>query len=115
MNSLVAKQVTYEYRNSVQTVRAVNGVSCDFQQGSVYALVGASGSASSSRFDAVLIFTGKETLDSAGFFSVCLEEPEDGFDLDGGAVVSGGGAVVSGGSVTSTSRNTTTVSGGTVS
>ena len=44
MNSLVAKQVTYEYRNAVQTVRAVNGVSCDFQQGLVYALVGASGS-----------------------------------------------------------------------
>ena len=44
MNSLVAKQVTYEYRNSVQTVRAVNGVSCYFQQGLVYALVGASGS-----------------------------------------------------------------------
>ena len=44
MNSLVAKQVTYEYRNAVQTVKAVNGVSCDFQQGSVYALVGASGS-----------------------------------------------------------------------
>ncbi|MBE6950041.1 MAG: ABC transporter ATP-binding protein [Ruminococcaceae bacterium] len=44
MNSLVAKQVTYEYRNAVQTVKAVNGVSCDFQQGLVYALVGASGS-----------------------------------------------------------------------
>ena len=44
MNSLVAKQVTYEYRNAVQTVKAVNGVSCDFQQGFVYALVGASGS-----------------------------------------------------------------------
>lgn len=44
MNSLVAKQVTYEYRNAVQTVKAVNGVSCNFQQGLVYALVGASGS-----------------------------------------------------------------------
>ncbi len=44
MNSLVTKQVTYEYRNAVQTVKAVNGVSCDFQQGLVYALVGASGS-----------------------------------------------------------------------
>lgn len=44
MNSLVARQVTYEYRNAVQTVKAVNGVSCDFQQGLVYALVGASGS-----------------------------------------------------------------------
>ena len=44
MNSLVAKQVTYEYRNAVQTVKAVNGVSCDFQQGKVYAIVGSSGS-----------------------------------------------------------------------
>ena len=44
MKNLVSKQVTYEYRNAVQTVKAVNGVSCDFQQGQVYALVGASGS-----------------------------------------------------------------------
>ena len=44
MNSLIAKEVTYEYRNAVQTVKAVNGVSCAFQQGQVYALVGASGS-----------------------------------------------------------------------
>lgn len=44
MNSLIAKQVTYEYRNAIQIVRAVNGVSCGFQQGLVYAIVGASGS-----------------------------------------------------------------------
>ena len=44
MNSLAAKEVTYEYRNAVQTVRAVNGVSCEFRQGLVYAVVGASGS-----------------------------------------------------------------------
>ena len=44
MHSLIAKQVTYEYRNAVQTVKAVNGVSCTFQQGLFYALVGASGS-----------------------------------------------------------------------
>lgn len=44
MNSLVATQVTYEYRNAVRTVKAVNGVSCDFHQGLVYAIVGASGS-----------------------------------------------------------------------
>lgn len=43
MNSLIAKQVTYEYRNAVQTVKAVNGVSCAFQQGWVYAIVGSSG------------------------------------------------------------------------
>lgn len=44
MNSLVAKQVTYEYRNAVQTVKAVNGVSCAFEQGRVSAIVGTSGS-----------------------------------------------------------------------
>ena len=43
MNILTSKQVTYEYRNAVQTVRAVNGVSCTFQQGHVYAIVGPSG------------------------------------------------------------------------
>ena len=44
MNSLVAKQVTYEYRNAVQMVKAVNGVSCEFHPGQVYAIVGSSGS-----------------------------------------------------------------------
>ena len=44
MNTLTSKQVTYEYRNAVRTVRAVNGVSCTFQQGHVYAIVGPSGS-----------------------------------------------------------------------
>ena len=41
---LTAREVVYEYRNSYQTVRAVNGVSCEFRQGQVYAIVGASGS-----------------------------------------------------------------------
>ena len=44
MSVLTAKEVVYEYRNSYQTVRAVNGVSCEFHQGKVYALVGSSGS-----------------------------------------------------------------------
>ncbi len=44
MSVLSAKDVTYEYRNSHQTVRAVNGVSCEFRQGQVYAIVGSSGS-----------------------------------------------------------------------
>lgn len=44
MNSLIAKDVTYEYRNAVRTVKAVNGVSYIFQQGQVYAVIGASGS-----------------------------------------------------------------------
>ena len=44
MSVLSAKEVTYEYRNSHQTVRAVNGVSWEFEQGQVYAIVGSSGS-----------------------------------------------------------------------
>lgn len=44
MSVLTAKEVVYEYRNSYQTVRAVNGVSCAFEQGRVYAMVGSSGS-----------------------------------------------------------------------
>lgn len=43
MQNLVAKDVRYEYRTAVRTVKAVNGVSCTFQQGQVYAIVGASG------------------------------------------------------------------------
>lgn len=44
MNCLAAKDVTYEYHTAVQTVKAVNGVTCDFRQGLVYTLVGSSGS-----------------------------------------------------------------------
>jgi len=44
MTTLTATNVSYEYRNAFQTVKAVNGVSCDFMQGKVYAIVGASGS-----------------------------------------------------------------------
>ena len=44
MSVLTANEVIYEYRNSYQTVRAVGGVSCEFHQGKVYAIVGSSGS-----------------------------------------------------------------------
>ena len=44
MSTLTATDVIYEYRNAYQTVRAVNGVSCEFEQGLVYAIVGSSGS-----------------------------------------------------------------------
>ena len=44
MSTLTATDVIYEYRNTYQTVRAVNGVSCEFEQGLVYAIVGSSGS-----------------------------------------------------------------------
>ena len=44
MSILTANEVVYEYRNTHQTVRAVDGVSCLFSQGQVYAIVGSSGS-----------------------------------------------------------------------
>ena len=44
MERLEAKDVRYEYRTKMQIVRAVNGVSCTFETGKVYAVVGASGS-----------------------------------------------------------------------
>ena len=44
MSVLSAREVTYEYRNAYQTVRALNGVSCEFEKGLVYAIVGGSGS-----------------------------------------------------------------------
>lgn len=44
MSVLTVNEVIYEYRNAYQTVRAVDGVSCTFRQGLVYAIVGSSGS-----------------------------------------------------------------------
>ena len=44
MERLEARNVRYEYRTKLQLVHAVNGVSCVFEPGKVYAVVGASGS-----------------------------------------------------------------------
>ena len=44
MERLEARDVRYEYRTKLQLVHAVNGVSCVFEPGKVYAVVGASGS-----------------------------------------------------------------------
>ena len=44
METLEARNVSYEYRNSYQTVKAVNDVSIEFCPGKVYAIVGSSGS-----------------------------------------------------------------------
>ena len=44
MTALTVNDVYYEYRNAYQTVKAVNGVTCQFEQGKVYAITGASGS-----------------------------------------------------------------------
>jgi len=44
MDTLTLKDVTYEYRSKYQTVHALAGVSCLFQRGRFYAVVGTSGS-----------------------------------------------------------------------
>ena len=38
------KNVSYSYRGKYQTVRAVNDVSFDFEEGKLYAIIGKSGS-----------------------------------------------------------------------
>lgn len=44
MEKLVVQEVKYTYRNRYQTVNAVDGVSCAFEGGRLYAVVGKSGS-----------------------------------------------------------------------
>lgn len=47
MEVLKAEHVSFSYRNRYQTVHAVNDVSCTFECGKVYAIVGKSGSGKS--------------------------------------------------------------------
>ena len=47
MAIIEARNVKYRYENKYQTVNALNGVSCVFEEGQVYALVGKSGSGKS--------------------------------------------------------------------
>ena len=47
MAILEVKNVTFQYRNKYQTVNALNGVDCAFEEGKLYALVGKSGSGKS--------------------------------------------------------------------
>lgn len=44
MSILTLRDVSYTYKNRYQTVQAVKGVSCTFEKGKVYAIVGKSGS-----------------------------------------------------------------------
>lgn len=47
MSILEVHNVTYRYESKYQTVNALNGVDCDFEEGKLYALVGRSGSGKS--------------------------------------------------------------------
>ena len=47
MSILEVRDVTYRYVNKYQTVNALNGVDCAFEEGKLYALVGKSGSGKS--------------------------------------------------------------------
>ena len=44
MNCLQANEVVYAYQHKYQLVQALSGVSADFAQGQLYAIIGASGS-----------------------------------------------------------------------
>ena len=44
MSVLKAENVTYVYQSKYQQVKALDGVSCDFEAGKFYAIVGQSGS-----------------------------------------------------------------------
>lgn len=48
MEILRAENVSYSYKSKYQTVNAVKGVSCSFEEGKMYAIVGESGSGKSS-------------------------------------------------------------------
>ncbi len=47
MNILTVDHVSYTYKSKYQTVEAVSGVSCGFETGKVYAIIGHSGSGKS--------------------------------------------------------------------
>lgn len=47
MSILMAKEVSYIYKNKYQTIQAVSNVSCTFETGKMYAIVGHSGSGKS--------------------------------------------------------------------
>ena len=47
MAILEVRNVKYRYENKYQTVNALNGVTCSFEEGRLYALVGKSGSGKS--------------------------------------------------------------------
>ena len=69
------KNVSYSYRGKYQTVRAVDGVSYDFEPGKLYAIIGKSGS-------------GKTTLMSLrrGRFSWTASPQESGTETPSGGM-----------------------------
>ena len=73
MAILEVKNVSFQYRNKYQTVNALNGVTCAFEEGRLYALVGKSGSGKSTLLSLMaglmvptegeILFEGKPTSD----------------------------------------------------
>ncbi len=77
MKQLTVKDVYYEYRTKLQTVKALNRVSCEFCQGKVYAIMGASGSGKTTFLS---LLAG---LDVPGAGSIALDgESTDRMDRD---------------------------------
>ena len=73
MSIFSVKNVDYEYRSRYQTVKALSDVSCDFEKGRFYAIVGRSGSGKTTLLSLLagldlptggeIIFDGKATRD----------------------------------------------------
>lgn len=78
MALLTVDRVEYEYRSAYQTVRAVSGVSAEFEMGRLYAIVGASGSGKTTLLS---LLAG---LDVPSGGSVCYQgTPTSRLDRDG--------------------------------
>lgn len=65
MEILRAENVSYSYKNKYQTVNAVKSVSCSFEEGRMYAIVGQSGSGKSSFLS---LLAGLESPDEGQIF-----------------------------------------------
>jgi putative ABC transport system ATP-binding protein len=65
MQTLALKDVRYTYKTKHQTVKALNGISCEFVQGVFYAIVGKSGSGKTTMLS---VIAGLDEVDGGGIF-----------------------------------------------